>query len=155
MMKLLAIAFTFVMTVSSVPKTPQNTTPPRDAEIVAELRSMIAALRIEEEPNKRAERAELLTKMVRDHREVSFGSSVVVDLAEVLRDESDRVRYWVALALSQMGPQARDALPALERALQERPGKRGVKTSATAIRIAIEKIAGPSKSDAGSLKPDR
>jgi hypothetical protein len=154
MMRLLAIAFIFATTVSSVRKAPQNTTPPRDAEVVAELRSMIAKLRIEEDPDRRAERAQLLTKMVQDHHDVSFGSGVVADLAEVLRDESDRVRYWVALALSHMGPQARDALPALERALQERPETRG-KTSATAIRIAIDKIRGPSKSDPGPAKPDR
>jgi hypothetical protein len=46
----------------------------------------------------------------------------------------------VAMALSYMGPKAGSAIPALEKALAERDGRDQGKTSAAAIRVALQKI---------------
>jgi HEAT repeat protein len=72
------------------------------------------------------------------------GRKVVDDIAGFLLDSDDVVRYWAAAALGFLGAQAESAIPALERALREREGKKGSKSSASAIRLALERIRSPS-----------
>lgn len=67
-------------------------------------------------------------------------SKIAGELAQVLGDPQDDVRYWIAMALSYMGPKAVSAIPALEKALKERRGRDQGKTSASAIRLALKKI---------------
>jgi HEAT repeat protein len=70
----------------------------------------------------------------------------VDDIAGLLGDRDDSVRYWAAMALGQIGPSANRAVPALERALKEIEPVPGVvvpaKSSESGIRFALRRIAG-------------
>jgi hypothetical protein len=63
-----------------------------------------------------------------------------------LRDDDDWVRSWAAGLLGDAGDAGRVALPALERALAERPCEDKRMASAAAIRLAIRRLGeNPSK----------
>jgi len=65
---------------------------------------------------------------------------LVSDLAALMQDRDDSVRYWIAIALSYLGPLAKDAIPALERALQDKKDDMSSKSSASGIQLALERI---------------
>ena len=50
--------------------------------------------------------------------QTAIDDSVIDRLAELLSDDSDAVRYWVAASLGTIGPRAVRAVPALEEALR-------------------------------------
>jgi hypothetical protein len=114
---------------------------PRDEEVVVkQIRSLVETLRKETGSFARYEISREIANEVGMHPDARFGAGLVAEVTDLLTHESDAVRYWIALALGQMRAQAKDSIPALERALLERPGKRGVKTSAVAIRVALQRI---------------
>ena len=76
---------------------------------------------------------------------------VVDDMAALLEDNTDLVRFYAAASLGFLGPSARRAIPALEKALERREGERGIVSgqprvfptavsSAQAICAALTKI---------------
>lgn len=76
---------------------------------------------------------------------------VVDEMAELLDDNADLVRFYAAASLGFLGPTARRAIPALEKALERREGERGIVagqptvfsaalSSAQAICLALTKI---------------
>ena len=76
---------------------------------------------------------------------------VVDEMAELLDDNADLVRFYAAASLGFLGPTARRAIPALEKALERREGERGIVagqptvfsaalSSAQAICVALTKI---------------
>jgi hypothetical protein len=111
-----------------------------DEAVLKTIRSHLENLKAENRPNARVDIAMKISDEVRLHPDVRLGAGLVSDVTALLTHESDAVRYWIAMALGQMGAQAQASIPALEQALRERPGKTGVKTSATAIRIALKRI---------------
>ena len=64
----------------------------------------------------------------------------VKDLIPFLRDEDDTVRYWIAAALGHIGTLAKDAVPALIVALDERADTIASKSSESGIRFALDRI---------------
>jgi len=85
------------------------------------------------------ERAQELSRWVARHS--SDVSATDVDtLANLLSDEEDAVRLWIAGALGQLGDKAKSAAPQLQRAIQERPCANTPATSASAIRLALSRI---------------
>ena len=97
------------------------------------------------ELNPRTEQAHELAGLVRKKARETAPKSVVRALADLMADRDDSVRYWIAMALGYLGPQASDAVPALEKALREIERHPADKTSESAIRIALKRINGPSK----------
>jgi len=75
---------------------------------------------------------------------------VVDDMAELLDDSDDLVRFYAAASLGFLGSSARRAIPALEKALARREAERGIAfgqprvfvvlSSAQAICVAFMKI---------------
>jgi hypothetical protein len=53
-------------------------------------------------------------------------ASVVDEVAELLEDDADLVRFYAAAALGFLGASARHAIPALEKALARRESERGI-----------------------------
>jgi len=105
------------------------------------------AQRIKAEPavTLRTDQAEELAGLVRKNAAKTAPKSVVRILAGLMEDRDDSVRYWIATALGYLGPQAVDAVPALEKALKEIEGRPADKTSEAAIRLALKRINTSSK----------
>jgi hypothetical protein len=103
--------------------------------------------KIKEEPavNSRTEQAEKLAHVVREKEGKKAPKGVIRAIADLMTDRHDSVRYWAATALGYLGPQAADAIPALQKALKEIEGRRASKTSESAIRLALERINRPQK----------
>jgi HEAT repeats len=97
-------------------------------------------IRSESSSARRTDDAQRLADWVRENK------AKVVDLADIeliaglLTDKDDSVRYWAAMALGYIGPPAQSAVPALEKALEDKKCDRSSKTSASAITIALTKI---------------
>jgi HEAT repeat protein len=101
------------------------------------------AIRALKEPGDRKRRvtqAETLSALVQRCPAAASGAGTVQELASLLGDPEDAVRFWVAGALGFIGPKAAAAIPALEKALDERKGAMGSLTSVEAIRVALERI---------------
>src|SRR5678810_588110 len=111
----------------AAPSKPPDPKTRQDIEIVAQARQIIDKIRGETDEDVRADSSFKLATLIQKHASVTFEPTIVADLSRLLSDDSERVRYWVAMALGHMGPGARAALPALEQALKERPGMPGRK----------------------------
>jgi hypothetical protein len=102
----------------------------------------------------RANFAEQLSAFIQHRDQVDIDAldvKEIDDLAGLLSDKDDVVRFWAALALGHVGPPAIRVVPALERALKEvepAPGSNIIGpdlSSASAIRGALRKITGRSR----------
>ena len=78
-------------------------------------------------------------------------AKLVTDLADLMSDEDQVIRFWIAGALGNLGPQAAAAIPALEQAFKEARaadppdrGRTGIHLD-DAIQLAMEKISGKKK----------
>jgi hypothetical protein len=74
-----------------------------------------------------------------------LGSACVTDadvalMSSLMRDEDDSLRFAVAGMIGNLGHAGRAAIPALERALADRPCEDKTMTSASAIRAALWKL---------------
>jgi hypothetical protein len=61
----------------------------------------------------------------------------VTDITSLLDSLDDSVRYWVAVALGNLGPAAKAAVPKLEEMLPKADCINGAITSASGIRYAL------------------
>ena len=61
-------------------------------------------------------------------------------LADLMEDHDDGVRLWIAAALGNIGPRARAAVPALEKAYRRIACVQLNATSAGAIQVALQRI---------------
>jgi len=107
--------------------------------------------KIRSEPSSatRTKYAQRLADEIRQNKlAVSDGADIDL-LANLLTDRDDSVRYWIAMALGYLGPRARQAVPALEKALKERECDNSSKTSASGIEFALSRIG------VMSIKPTR
>jgi HEAT repeat protein len=107
--------------------------------------ALVEKIKAEPAVNPRTDQAEKLAVVVRRKKGHAAPKNVIRALADLMADRDDSVRYWVAGALGFLGPQAAGAIPALQTALTEIEGKRGSKTSESAIRLALKRIGAPSK----------
>ena len=97
--------------------------------IDAEIAERIAQVQSAPDTTMRIDRAAHLAEFIasRGPLEVSnVEPPVVDDMAELLEDNTDLVRFYAAASLGFLGPSARRAIPALEKALEEREGERGI-----------------------------
>jgi hypothetical protein len=88
----------------------------------------------------RVDYAQKLYQWVKDNKPSEISGADVDAMAELMSATDDGVRFWIASALGQLGGVARPAIPALQRALLERPCINGPMASASAIRLALVQI---------------
>jgi hypothetical protein len=98
--------------------------------------------KIKQEPSirERTEDAYRLVKSVKERAQQKIPDRLLSEITSLMGDRDDSVRYWTATALGYLGPQATAAIPALERALEEVKDVHAMKTSASAIRIALTRV---------------
>ena len=97
--------------------------------IDAEIAERVAEVQSATDPSTRIDRAAHLAEYIasRGPLDVANVEPPIVDgMAELLEDNADLVRFYAAASLGFLGPSARRAIPALEKALEQREGERGI-----------------------------
>jgi hypothetical protein len=102
--------------------------------------SALRELASEKAGGARFEKSMILADRIEDSGPVCVTASDIEVLTNQLRDEDDSVRGSAAAIIGSIGPAARAAIPALERALAERPCENRNLSSAGAIRVALKKL---------------
>jgi HEAT repeat protein len=120
-------------------------------EARANIETMIKNITAEHSTPIRARLAEQLSTFIQHSDRAAIDAldaKEIDDLAGLLSDRDDVVRFWAALALGHIGAPAARAIPVLERALREAEPALGSNiigpdlSSASAIRGALRKISG-------------
>jgi hypothetical protein len=118
-------------------------------ELTSKIELMIDHIKAERSSTVRTEVVQRLSAMLQhqDYSDVDIlEARPIDDIAGLLSDRDDSVRYWAAMALGQIGPPAGRAVPALERALREVEASTSAivaaKTSESGIRFAVRTITG-------------
>ena len=88
----------------------------------------------------RAEAARQLEKLTEGIAPQKVDDQTLAELVSLLDSRDDPVRYWVAVALGDLGPRAKMAIPKLLKVLVEVDCLVGALTSAAAIRGALKRI---------------
>jgi HEAT repeat protein len=97
--------------------------------IDSEIAERVALIQSASDPSMRIDRAAHLAEYIASRGPLDVAgveAPVVDDMAELLDDNADLVRFYAAASLGFLGPSARRAIPALERALERREGERGI-----------------------------
>jgi hypothetical protein len=97
--------------------------------IDSEIAERVAEVQSASDPSTRIDRAAHLAEYIASRGALDVASvepPVVDDMAELLEDNTDLVRFYAAASLGFIGPSARRAIPALEKALERREGERGI-----------------------------
>jgi HEAT repeat protein len=118
-------------------------------DAMAKVEEIIGKLKTERDSALRVDAAEELSRFLQrlSNTEV-LDVQVVDDLAGLLDDPNDDVRFWVAAALGHFAARARGAVPALERALKNTRAASSLSgivpalTSESAILGALQRITG-------------
>jgi hypothetical protein len=84
-----------------------------------------------------AEHLATLTRRINPHK---VDETTLTEMVSLLDTQEDPVRGWVAGALGILGPRAKVAVPRLLKLLPEVDCLRGSLTSASAIRLALERM---------------
>lgn len=88
----------------------------------------------------RADAAEHLASLTQKVSSHDVTNALVADMTSLLDSPDDSVRYWVAMALANLGPAARAAAPKLQEMLPKADCLNGTITSASGIRWALMKM---------------
>ena len=94
----------------------------RSSNPMVNIKTMIEEIKNETATLDRIRLTEKLQGFIKDQDRLYFtaiDSRIIDDLAGLLSDQNDAVRYWAALALASIGPPAKRAVPALEAALKD------------------------------------
>jgi hypothetical protein len=97
--------------------------------IDTEIAERVAEVQSAADPSTRIDRAANLAEYIASRGALDIADvepPVVDDMAELLEDNTDLVRFYAAASLGFLGPSARRAIPALEKALEQREGERGI-----------------------------
>jgi HEAT repeat protein len=119
-----------------------------------EIAERVAQVQTASDTSMRIDRAAHLAEYIASRGPLAVAeveAPIVDDMAELLEDNADLVRFYAAASLGFLGPSARRAIPALEKALERREGERGIVSgqprvfptavsSAQAICVALTKI---------------
>ena len=101
----------------------------RAQSIDTEIAERVAEVQSATDPSTRIDRAAHLAEYIasRGPLDVANVEPPIVDgMAELLEDNADLVRFYAAASLGFLGPSARRAIPALEKALEQREEERGI-----------------------------
>lgn len=110
------------------------------SKLVNQIEISVAKVRSAKSVNARTEAAENLANLTQRVRDKEITEAAVADITSLLDSPEDSVRYWVAMALGNLGPAAKSAAPKLEKMLPEAECLDGTITSASGIRYALIKI---------------
>jgi len=97
--------------------------------IDSEIAERVAQIHSASDAGMRIDRAAHLAEFIASRGPLDVANieaPVVDDMAELLEDNADLVRFYAAASLGFLGPSARRAIPALEKALERREGERGI-----------------------------
>jgi hypothetical protein len=106
--------------------------------LAAHIESTIREVRLASTVEVRRQRAEQLDTLVL--RGGRFPASRVTEITALLKSSDDVVRYWIAQTLGDIGPEAKSAIPALEKLLPSVECLNGPVTSAGAIHYALHRL---------------
>ena len=110
------------------------------ATINHDLQVTIAKVRSEKTVESRTEAARHLAVLTRQGKPDDVTDETFKDIVALLETDEDSVRYWVAASLSNFGPRASPAAPALFKLLLEVDCLPGSLTSAISVRTALKRM---------------
>jgi HEAT repeat protein len=105
-----------------------------------QIKETIAKVRSDRTARARTEAAEHLARLAQKISSEEVTEALVTDITSLLDSLDDSVRYWVAVALGNLGPAAKAAVPKLEEMLPKADCINGAITSASGIRYALIKM---------------
>lgn len=109
-------------------------------ELMNQIKDAMVKVRSEKTVDARRKAAEYLANLTQKISGKEVTDALVTDLTSLLDSPDDSVRYWVAIALGNLGPAAKSAAPKLEEMLPKAACRSGVITSASGIRYALIKM---------------
>jgi len=151
-MRLMA-QFISVLIALSLTSSPARSTPSRERKIVQRILKAIDAVEKEADPMKSIDRGHEMTELVHRHASAASDPEIIRRLTDLLAVPSDGTRGWAAASLGFIGPRAASAIPALEKAYQERKDDNGPLRSADAIELALKRIRTPAHRKDAHLAP--
>jgi len=110
------------------------------SELANQIEKSVAKVRSAKSVNARTEAAEKLANLTQKFHDKEITETAVADITSLLDSPDESVRYWVAMALGNLGPAAKSAAPKLEEMLPEAECLDGTITSASGIRYALTKM---------------
>jgi hypothetical protein len=105
--------------------------------VLNQIQATVAGVRSGKTVDARTESAERLANLTQQLPYTDVTVALVSSITPLLDSPDDSVRYWVAIALGNLGPAAKSAAPKLEEMLPEADCINGVITSARGIRYAL------------------
>jgi hypothetical protein len=108
--------------------------------LTEKLRETVAKVRSNKTVDARTKSAEHAASLTQRISGKEVTETLVTDLASLLDSPDDSVRFWIAIALGNIGPAAKSAVPKLEKMLPEADCINGAITSASGIRYALVKM---------------
>jgi len=147
--------FISVLIALSLTSSPARSTPSRERKIVQRILKAIDAVEKEADPMKSIDRGHEMTELVHRHASAASDPEIIRRLTDLLAVPSDGTRGWAAASLGFIGPRAASAIPALEKAYQERKDDNGPLRSADAIELALKRIRTPAHRKDAHLAPSR
>lgn len=107
---------------------------------IKQIEDTLAKVRSYKTVDARTEAAEHLASLTHQISGKEVTDALVADIISLLDSPDDSVRYWVAIALGNLGPVAKAAIPKLEQMLPKADCINGTVTSASGIRYALTKM---------------
>ena len=149
----LMVQLASVLIALSLTGSPARSAPSRDGKIVERILKAIDAVEKDLDPMKSIDRGEEMTDLVRSHPFAASDPEIVRRLTNLLAVPSDGTRGWAAASLGFIGPKAAAAIPALEKAYEERKNMNGNLRSVDAIELALKRIRTPVRRKSTHLHP--
>lgn len=109
-------------------------------ELMKQIKDTMAKVRSDKTVDARTDAAEHLASLTREISSKEVSNAFVTDITSLLNSPDDSVRYWVAMALGNLGPAAKAAAPKLLEMLPKADCISGAITSASGIRYALIKM---------------
>jgi hypothetical protein len=109
-------------------------------ELMKQIKDTMAKVRSDKTVDARTDAAEHLASLTRKINSKEVSNVLVTDITSLLNSHDDSVRYWVAMALGNLGPAAKAAAPKLLEMLPKADCINGAITSASGIRYALIKM---------------
>jgi len=108
--------------------------------LMEQIKGTMAKVQSDKTVDARTEAAQHLASLTQKISSKEVTEALVADLTSLLDSPDDSVRYWVAMALGNLGPAAKAAVPKLEELLPKADCINGTITSASGIRYALIKM---------------
>jgi HEAT repeat protein len=109
-------------------------------ELMKQIKDTMAKVLSDKTVDARTDAAEHLASLTRKISSKEVSEALVTDITSLLNSPDDSVRYWVAMALGNLGSAAKAAAPKLLEMLPKADCINGAITSASGIRYALIKM---------------